>query len=309
MTPARGSRCPRIVTSGRARNGRAERGLPHPQPDDGELRCREGEEHAERVGAGEERRIAVRRDLGDDDRADPERGRDQDRLARDERAPLEARELARKRAVLGERVREAGDARDRRRRGGEQDERARDADRHPQRVDEDAGQLAVERGGDADERRFSHSSPSAVSPPVTGYADRPMAAIRTVTSTTSPIAEKSERGSARPGSRASSARLATVSRPVYASIASGSAKARSPHSWPLAKPRPSRSVSGESEEREPEHDQHAAGRPDRAPRSRARPSAGACAEEAHPRDRRDDEAPDHASHGTPGHSDESAAPR
>ena len=138
----------------------------------------------------------------------------------------------------------------------------------------------------------SHSSPSAVSPPVTGYADRPMAAISTVTSTTSPIAEKSERGSVRPGSRASSARFAAVSRPVYASIASGSAKARSPHSWPLAKPKPSRSVSGREEERGTEQHEHRLDdQVEDRDRERARVQARV-AEEAHAGDRRDDEAPD-----------------
>ena len=139
----------------------------------------------------------------------------------------------------------------------------------------------------------SHSSPSAVSPPVTGYADSPIAAISTVTSTTSPIAEKSERGSVRPGSRASSARFAAVSRPVYASIASGSAKARSPHSWPLAKPKPSRSVSGERRNAAPSStstrlDDQVEDRD----RERARVQARV-PEEAHAGDRRDDEAADH----------------
>ena len=81
--------------------------------------------------------------------------------------------------------------------------------------------------------------------------------MSTVTTTTSPIAEKSDRGSVRPGSVASSARFATVSRPVYASIASGSANARSLQSWPLAKPSPSPSVSGESRKRDPEHHEDA----------------------------------------------------
>ena len=114
-----------------------------------------------------------------------------------------------------------------------------------------------------------------------------MPAIRTVTTTTSPIAEKSERGSVRPGSRASSARLATVSSPVYASIASGSANARSPQSWPVAKPRPSESVSGESRNASAENDeeplddeveQRNAERADVEPRSPGEP---------HGRDRRD----------------------
>ena len=61
-------------------------------------------QHAERVEAREERGIAVCGELGDEDEADGERGGDQDRLARDDGAPLEPRELARERSVLGERV-------------------------------------------------------------------------------------------------------------------------------------------------------------------------------------------------------------
>ena len=61
---------------------------------------------------------------------------------------------------------------------------------------------------------LSHSSPSAVWPFSTGKAARPTVATAAVITTTSPIAEKRLRGSVRPGSRVSSARLATVSRPV-----------------------------------------------------------------------------------------------
>ena len=61
---------------------------------------------------------------------------------------------------------------------------------------------------------FSHSSPSAVCPFSTGKAESPTTAISTVRTTTRPSAEKRLRGSVRPGSRVSSARFATVSRPV-----------------------------------------------------------------------------------------------
>ena len=96
---------PRIDTFGRARNGRCELGLAHAQPDDGELRRRERDQHAEGVEAREERRIATGSDLGEHDEPDRKSGCDHDRLARDERPPFEARELARQRAVLGQRVR------------------------------------------------------------------------------------------------------------------------------------------------------------------------------------------------------------
>ena len=60
----------------------------------------------------------------------------------------------------------------------------------------------------------SHWSPSSVVPSVAGNAVTPTVATRTVRTTTRPIAVNSERGRVLPGSRASSARFATVSRPV-----------------------------------------------------------------------------------------------
>ncbi len=61
----------------------------------------------------------------------------------------------------------------------------------------------------------SHVLPSSDVPSsAAGNAVTPTTATSTVRMTTSPIAENSDRGSVRPGSRASSARLATVSRPV-----------------------------------------------------------------------------------------------
>ena len=93
---------------------------------------------------------------------------------------------------------------------------------------------------------FSHSSPSAVRPFSTGKAESPTAATAAVRRTTSPIAEKRLRGSVRPGSRASSARLATVSSPVYASIASGSANARSSQVGETPRSVPCVSASGET---------------------------------------------------------------
>ena len=65
----------------------------------------------------------------------------------------------------------------------------------------------------------SHVVPSSVCGP--GNAESPTIAIATYAVTTVPIARKSARGRSTPGRRASSARFATVSRPVNASIASG----------------------------------------------------------------------------------------
>ena len=69
----------------------------------------------------------------------------------------------------------------------------------------------------------SHSVPSAVAPCRAGKAVMPTTAISTVTTTTPVSALNRLLGRLTPGSRASSARFDTVSRPVYASIASGSA--------------------------------------------------------------------------------------
>ncbi len=67
----------------------------------------------------------------------------------------------------------------------------------------------------------SQRVPSSVSGP--GKAETATTAIATYIVTTVPIAANSERGRSTPGRRASSARFATVSSPVYASIASGTA--------------------------------------------------------------------------------------
>ena len=202
------------------------------------------------VEAREERRIAVPRDLRDEDEHDRERGGDDDRLARDERTPLEPRELARQGAVLGEGVGQASDARDGGRRGRDQDEDPRDPDRDAQRID-----------------RGTRSDPSkAAAIPTSGASSRlPSELGRAVGRRVRGEADRGDRDgdddhggrlrrrasaeAFRPGSRASSARFAAVSRPVYASIANGRAKARSLQCCPLANPK----AGGERVRREEEH--------------------------------------------------------
>ena len=129
-------------------------GLAHAQPNDGELGRRERDEDAERVEAREERGVAVGAELGHEDEHDREPGRQRDRLARNDCAALEPRELARKRAVLRERVREPGDPRERGRRGSDEDEDARDPDRDLERVDDEVGKRSVERRRDPEERQL-----------------------------------------------------------------------------------------------------------------------------------------------------------
>ena len=77
--------------------------------------------------------------------------------------------------------------------------------------------------------------------------------MRTVTTTTSPIAEKSDRGSVRPGSVASSARFATVSRPVYASIASGKREREVAPVLAAREAKPLAEGLRREQERDPEH--------------------------------------------------------
>jgi hypothetical protein len=82
-----------------------------------------------------------------------------------------------------------------------------------------------------------------------GYAERPTAAIATETMTAAPIPAKRLRGRVRPGSRVSAARFATVSRPVYASMASGSENAIADQvgAVPRSRPRPSASLESRNE--------------------------------------------------------------
>ena len=128
-----------------------------------------------------------------------------------------------------------------------QDERTGESDVHDERVADQVGDVRARRASTMPASgAFSHSSPSAVRPFSTGKAESPTAATAAVRRTTSPIAEKRLRGSVRPGSRASSARLATVSSPVYASIASGSANARSSQVGETPRSVPCVSASGET---------------------------------------------------------------
>ena len=67
--------------------------------------------------------------------------------------PAQAAEAARQLTVLAERVGESREAGDRRDHGGEQDQRAGDADVEPERVAESRRQLGADRVGDAEQRR------------------------------------------------------------------------------------------------------------------------------------------------------------
>ena len=102
-----------------------------PEPYDGELRGAECEQDAEAeerrqegdlvVGYGRDRDQAARGE--DDDR--------RERRGRDECAPAQPAERARQHPVLAERIREAPEPGHGCRRGGQEDERARDADEDP----------------------------------------------------------------------------------------------------------------------------------------------------------------------------------
>ena len=129
-------------------------GLPHPQTNDGELGRGEGDEDAERVETREEGRVPAGCKLGERDEPDRKSRGDRDRLARDHRAALEPGELARQGSVLRQRVRQARDPRERRRRGAREDEDAGDPDDDLEAVDHERGEGAVEGGGDSHERRL-----------------------------------------------------------------------------------------------------------------------------------------------------------
>ena len=152
MSAATGTWCPRSETFGQARYGRSRSGSRIRRPDDGELGGGEGDEDAERVEAREEGRVAAGRELRQQDEPDRERRGDRDRLARHDRSALEARELPRQRPVLGQRVRQARDARERRRRGTDEDQHTGDPHRDLERIHEESGERPVERRRDADER-------------------------------------------------------------------------------------------------------------------------------------------------------------
>ena len=98
-----------------------------------------------------------------------------------------------------------------------------------------------------------HRRPSSVLGP--GNADNATTAIATYIVTTVAMPPNTERGRSTPGRRASAARLATVSRPVNASIASGRAKASDVPGGMRAERRAVRERVRREDEREAEHDE------------------------------------------------------
>ena len=149
-----------------------------PQPEHGELRRGEREQHAERIEAGQEDDVVGQR-AGDDHERDRDPRRGQDRLRRDERAPVQAPEAPRQLPVLAERVGEPREAGDRGRRRRQQDERAGQPDVDAQRVAEPAGQRRLQRLDDPRERRpqpLVGRARSARSRPGTRRARRPRSA-------------------------------------------------------------------------------------------------------------------------------------
>src|SRR5262249_21396928 len=97
-------------------------GIGKAEPDHGELRSSEGEQHAEAEEAGEEEDGMRERGGAGEERDRDRRGRG-GRLGRDKRALQQHFDLPWQLSVLAERVGEPAEAGDRRRRGGEQDQR------------------------------------------------------------------------------------------------------------------------------------------------------------------------------------------
>ena len=230
-------------------------GLGDPQPDHRELRRREREQHAEREDAREE---AARR--GGRRRRDHDRARDHRRARRSPAARRACGGAAgRTRAAAG-RARRASRRGARSRRSTSSPPRRRiSAPLTPTKKrsmsPSGSGSCAADLGRDADERRAQPvGAELGVSGP--GNAESATTAIATYSVTTVPIATNSERGRSTPGRRASSARFATVSSPVYASIASGSANSDRVPGRGVAERRAVRERVRREDEHEAEHDEH-----------------------------------------------------
>ena len=168
----------RKLTLNGERYGRGRSGSVDPQLDHRELRRREREQDAEREEAREE---AARRwwtnELAITIALEISAALD-DRLRRDERAPVQAAERARQLAVLAERVGEPREARDRRRHRRDQDQRAARRRRRSgaRRRADPAGRAPISVATPTSGAR-SQSVPSRVSGP--GNAESATTAIAT----------------------------------------------------------------------------------------------------------------------------------
>ena len=132
-------------------------GRRHPQLDHGDLGRGEREQDAEREHAREERDVVIQERRGDHDRARDRRDGD-DRLRRDERAPVQAAERRGSWPCSPSEYASRAEAGDGGRHGGEQDQRAADPDEEPDRVAERPIRVRPDLVGDADERRAQPAS-------------------------------------------------------------------------------------------------------------------------------------------------------
>ena len=130
-----------------------EAGLGEAQPDDGQLRRRQGQEDAEAVEAPEEAHVATG-DVGDEQQGRGETGGAEYRRRGEQRPPVQASERVRQHLVPPERVGEPPGARDRRRDRGDEYDGGAETDEDPQGVDGPGGQLPLEGVDDRDERRL-----------------------------------------------------------------------------------------------------------------------------------------------------------
>ena len=152
---ASGNPTPRAVTSGQAPNGRGELRLARRRSRI-TASCAEGERGQDSEGVRDSpgTSLAIAVDPASTIVRSPRHGDGADRLAGHDRSPLEA---ARVHGVaipcVGDGVGERGYPRHRGRVAPTRMRRRRDSHCDPERVDEDAGSSAVERGGDPDERQ------------------------------------------------------------------------------------------------------------------------------------------------------------
>ena len=231
-----------------------ELGLVDAQLDHGELGRGEREQDAEGEEAREELRRRAREERRRDRRSPTRPRRRDDRVAARRASGGEPAEAARQLAVLAERIGEPREAGDRRRHGGEQDQRAASGRRRSGATRRAAGQIAAPiRSRRRRAARGASACRARSRAPGTPRARRPRSRRRWSRRSRSPT--KSERGRSTPGRRASSARFATVSSPVKASIASGSAKASSCQVGCVPSDVPGVSACGEKTKHEPEHDE------------------------------------------------------
>ena len=242
------SGAPITAAASGARNGRSSSGSVNRSRITAKLGRGEREEHAEAEEPGKEAHRLGRDEVPDHEQRGGDQRRADDRRRGDQRSPLERPERVRKHLVLPHRVRNPARTGDRRRDGGEEHERARQADRDPEGVRHERRQLLIERRREPHDRRAEPLGSERLAAGERRDRD-------------DPDRERRCHDEPDPGKEAARQRPARLARlggqvrnrlqPVYASIATGSANGDVAPGRRRTRSTPTVSASGEKRKAKP----------------------------------------------------------